>query len=327
MKESHDTAAAQAQSVVDCLIIGGGPAGLTAAIYLARFHRSCVLIDTGPSRASCIPRSHNYPGFPPGITGEDLLARLRDQALHFGASLQQGWVERIESHTQGFLATYSGGSLIARRLILATGIDDTLPEVGDVQTGISDGRIRLCAICDGYELDGDNVAVYGEAECAIDHAVFLRTFTDRVTVVVHGDGRACEKALAHAQRYGIRMIADRVAAMRLTENQVEITTCEGERHRFDIVYPNLGSRVRDGLPRALGVEFDDDGNLRVDSHQQTSVEGVYAIGDLVPGLKQLSVATGQATQAATAVHNSLPINPWTPNRAGRDKGSKQIDQS
>ena len=106
--------------------------------------------------------------------------------------------------------------------------------------------MRLCAICDGYEVDGDNVAVYGEAESAITHAVFLRTFTDRVTVVVHGDQAACEQAIALAEHYAIRVIGDRVESMQPCENGIDLLTCRGDRHNFDIIYPSLGARFRSG---------------------------------------------------------------------------------
>lgn len=301
----------------DCVIIGGGPGGLTAALYLARFHRSCLVIDSGASRAELIPRSRNYPGFPPGISGHDLLERLREQACGYGARIEQGRVEHIEPYTEGFLIRYGEHSCHARRVILATGIEDTLPEMADAREAIAAGTVRLCAICDGYEVDGDNVAVYGEAENAINHAVFLRTFTDRVTVVVHGEPDACDEAIALARHYGIRLISDQVEALHACEEGVELVTREQGTHHFDIIYPNLGARFRSELALQLGVECDESGALKVDEHLQTNVPGLYALGDVVMGLKQLSVAVGHAAQAATAVHNSLEANPWGGSRAMR----------
>ncbi len=276
--------------VIDCLIVGGGPAGLTAALYLARFRRSCMVVDAGSSRASWIPRSRNYPGFPPGINGNDLLARLREQASGYGARLEQGHVEHIE---------------------------DTLPDMPGVEKAIDEGKVRLCAICDGYEVDGDNVAVYGEAESAITHAVFLRTFTDRVTVIVHGEQDACDQAIALAEHYAIQLIGDRVESLHPCETGIELLTCRGERHHFDIIYPSLGARFRSELAVQLGLDCDECGGVNVDEHRQTSLRGLYAIGDVTMGLKQISVAIGQAAQAATAVHNSLEANPWGGSAATR----------
>ena len=123
---------------------------------------------------------------------------------------------------------YGERSCITRRIILATGIEDRLPDMPDIEPAIHAGKVRLCAICDGYEVDGDNVAVYGEAESAITHAVFLRTFTDRVTVVVHGDQAACEQAIALAEHYAIRVIGDRVESMQPCENGIDLLTCRGD---------------------------------------------------------------------------------------------------
>lgn len=305
------SSAGQARADVDCVVIGGGPGGLTAAIYLARFRRDCLVLDAGDSRASYIPTSHNYPGFPPGIEGNALLARLREQAQEYGARIEQACVEAIEVHPLGFAVHHDSKVTLARRVILATGIKDELPDMPDVNNAILRGTVRLCAICDGYEVSGERVAVYGEAENAISHAAFLRTFTDQVTVIVHGEPSACEQAMAVAEHYAITVVSDRVECIQLTEDdQVEVVTCSGDRLRFDIVYPNLGSRVRSSLARDLGVRCDDEGSLLVDGHQMTSVQGLYAVGDVVTGLKQISVATGQAAIAATALHNSLEANPW-----------------
>ena len=295
---------------LDCLIIGGGPAGLTAAIYLARFRRRCLVLDAGASRASYIPNSHNYPGFPPGISGPDLLARLREQAVGYGAVLEQGHVDGLDSHGDDFLATVGDRQLLARRVILATGIDDALPDIPDVSQAITAGIVRFCAICDGYEVAGDNIAVYGEANNAIGHAAFLRTFTSRVTVLTQGSEEVRPEAAAWAEQLGIEVMTGDIRAMRVTaEDRVEVIG-ESGRRVFDLVYPVMGSTCRASLAGALGAACNEAGSLVVDSHQQTSVAGFYAAGDVVDGLRQICVATGQAAIAATAVHNSLEPNPW-----------------
>lgn len=295
---------------LDCLIIGGGPAGLTAAIYLARFRRRCLVLDAGASRASYIPKSHNYPGFPPGISGPDLLARLREQAVGYGACLEQGHVDGLDSHNDDFLAIVGDRQLLARRVILATGIDDALPDMPDVGEAITAGIVRLCAICDGYEVAGDDIAVYGEANNAIGHAAFLRTFTSRVTVLTQGSEEVRPEAAARAEQLGIEVVTADIRAMQVTaEGKVEVVGDSGPRV-FDLVYPVMGSTCRASLACTLGAACNEAGSLVVDSHQQTSVKGLYAAGDVVDGLRQICVATGQAAIAATAVHNSLEPNPW-----------------
>ncbi|WP_043239158.1 NAD(P)/FAD-dependent oxidoreductase [Stutzerimonas azotifigens] len=300
------------QADVDCVVVGAGPAGLTAAVYLARFHRSCRVIDAGCSRAAWIPTSHNYPGFPPGISGRALIERLYEQACRYGAEVVRGVVEEIRPHTLGFEVRYDGHGCVARRVILATGIQDSLPAMDDADAAILSGTVRLCAICDGYEVDGHEVAVYGEAESTIGHAVFLRSFTDRVTVIAKPGQPPREEALALVRHYGIRYLEAEVGQVHYRPGEgVEVVTRDGARHRFELLYPNLGARVRSELAQRLGAACDPGGCLQVDDHRQTTVPGLYAIGDVVSGLKQMSIAVGHAAQAATAVHNSLEARPWS----------------
>src|SRR5436190_3844127 len=120
--------AAAGKSDLDCLIIGGGPAGLTAANYLARFRRNALLVDDGKSRALLIPETHNYPGFL-GISGKDLLASLREQATHNGAQLQKGRVEALQRDGDAFVARVAGATIRAQRVLLATGIVDESPDL------------------------------------------------------------------------------------------------------------------------------------------------------------------------------------------------------
>lgn len=297
---------------LDCLIIGAGPAGLTTAVYLSRFHRKVLVADGGQSRASLIPISHNYPGFPPGISGSELLGRLREQARRYGAQIEDGCVKSLATNSTGFMAQINERSVTARRVVLATGIVDALPDMDRPYDAVAQAVIRLCPICDGYEVNGDNVAVYGEAQCAIKHALFLRSFTDRVTVLVNEDVHGCEDAIAAAHDAGIKIVRDHVKHIEVSNRQVKVSTCNGEPLCFDIVYPSLGSHVCSDLAVRLGAETDDQGALRVDSRQGTSVPGLYAVGDVVDSLKQISVATGQAAICATAVHNSLEMRPWNP---------------
>jgi thioredoxin reductase (NADPH) len=137
--------------MIDCLIVGGGPAGLTAAIYLARYRRDAVLVDEGVSRAKLIPASHNYPGFQ-GITGLDLLARLREQALLYGATLEHGRVTTVQRGGEGgFIAQQSGRDISARTVLLATGLVDESPDIEGIGPDVYGGAVRFCPICDGYE--------------------------------------------------------------------------------------------------------------------------------------------------------------------------------
>ena len=299
--------------ILDCLVIGGGPGGLTAAIYLARFRRRVLVVDAGESRAEWIPRSHNHAGFPDGIPGPELVARMRAQAERYGARLARGRVGRIERRQDGTFAAAleDGRQLAARRVLLATGAIDGEPKVEDLRGLIWRGLVRHCPICDGYEVIGRKIAVLGAGVCRTHEALFLRTYTADLTLmtldrpwdeVPADDRRRLEEA-------GVTLVDSPVAGVAAEGDAVVLHTQDGRRHRFEVLYTALGLHARSDLATALGADHDQDGALLVGEHQQTSVEGLYAVGDVVQGLAQISVAMGQAAVAATAIHNSLPLVP------------------
>ncbi|MEO7742535.1 MAG: NAD(P)/FAD-dependent oxidoreductase [Usitatibacter sp.] len=294
---------------VDCLIVGAGPAGLTAAIYLARFRRAIALYDAGNSRASYIPRTRNYPGFPEGISGDELLARLREQAQRYGASVRSGLVEQLRIEGTGFAATVGKETVAARRVLVATGIVDEEPEIPDLREAIDAGCVRLCPICDGHEVIDHKVAVYGPAQTTVGHAIFMRTFTPDVTLLTpRGDESAGQAERERLRCSGIRFLDSPVCEMAMTEERkASVRLDDGSEHVFDTLYPTLGARCRSELAQSLGARCNDDGEIIVDRHQQTSVPGLYAAGDVVAALNQLSVAVGHAAIAATAIHNGLGL--------------------
>lgn len=288
-------------------MVGAGPAGLTAAIYLARFRRRIALYDAGHSRASYIPTTRNYPGFPDGISGEELLARLREQAKHYGASVTEGLVESIALEGDAFVATCGKTRVRARKVLLATGIVDKEPEMEGLREAIAAGCIRLCAICDGHEVIDRKVAVYGPAVSAMRHAFFMRTFTANLTLLIpRGDAPLDAEARADLERAGIRYLDQPVCEIAMNaDHKARVRLADGSEEIFATLYPELGCRIRSDLALALGARATPEGDIVVDKHQQTSVPGLYAAGDVVAALNQLSVATGHAAIAATHIHNSL----------------------
>jgi thioredoxin reductase (NADPH) len=292
---------------VDCLIIGAGPAGLTAAIYLARFRRKIALVDSGHSRATYIPRTRNYPGFPDGISGPELLERLRSQAERYGAKVENGLVDSLERDGDGFVAGFGDERIRARRVLLATGIVDKEPDMRDFKEAVKRGCIRLCPICDGFEVTDTVVAVYGPAKDAIGHALFIRTFVREATLLVpRNDEPLGAQECESLDRCGVHVVDSPVAEIYMTpDHRAGVRTADGAELVFDTLYPSLGCRPRVEVATALGARTNDEGNVIVDDRQETSVPGLYAAGDAVAALHQISVATGQAAIAATAMHNAL----------------------
>jgi thioredoxin reductase (NADPH) len=166
--------------VVDVAIVGGGPAGLTASLYLARFLRSVAVLDAGDARAALIPMSRNCPGFPVGIGGGEMLRRLKHQAAEHGAEIVHATVETIEVRDGAFALCMASGSVEALFVILATGIVDKVPAIVGLREGIAAGSIGLCPVCDGYEATGKKIGVVGQEEDALKEALFLRTYSSHV---------------------------------------------------------------------------------------------------------------------------------------------------
>jgi thioredoxin reductase (NADPH) len=292
--------------MLDCLIVGGGPAGLTAAIYLARFRRAATLIDDDASRAALIPASHNYPGFK-GIAGPQLLARLREQALLYGAVLEQGRVTAIEQAAQGgFVARWNGAEVRARTVLLATGLVDEAPRIEGIDLGVYGGAVRFCPICDGFEAMDRRIGVFGRADEGCKKALFLRTYSRDVTLfeAVQEASPQTRESLSEA---GIRR-AGKPVRFECDESAVRVTVEHGACIDLDVLYPALGCQVRSELGTAVGADCTEQGNLKVDTHQQTTVDCLYAAGDVVSDLHQLAVATGHAAIAATAIHHRLSRN-------------------
>jgi thioredoxin reductase (NADPH) len=293
--------------VLDCLIVGGGPAGLTAAMYLARYRRNARLIDAGESRAALIPASHNYPGFK-GIEGVELLRRLREQALTYGASCASGAVTELRRRRAlSFTALCGGEEIQARTVLLATGLVDKRPgqQVASQETLRSDA-IRYCPICDGFEAMDKRIGVVGDLSDAGQKALFLRTYSRDVLVFATDEGTLEIKNALTAS--GIAVAGKPKQIVRAAKGLV-VTAESGASYDVDILYPALGCTVRSDLAVALDAASTDVGTLCVDEHQQTTVDGLYAIGDVVSDLHQISVATGHAAIAATAIHNRLGRNP------------------
>lgn len=296
-----------ADAPLDVLVVGAGPAGLTAATYLARFHRRFAVVDAGESRARWIPASHNCPGFPRGIGGGELLSRLREQAAAFGVDIDRGRIASLHRDGEVFVASADDGrEWRARLVLLATGVVDVMPEMEGLAAGIERHAVRLCAVCDGYEASDDAIAVYAPIDEAIRHAAFLRTFSRTVSALPSTDDPPSDECARLASEAGIEVLP-RASALRCHEAGCVATTSRGE-HRFDTLYPVLGIEAQSRLATTLGAAVDDNGEVLVDAHMQTSVDGLYAIGDVVSALNQISVALGHAAIAASAVHNRLPRN-------------------
>lgn len=297
-------------ATIDCVIIGAGPAGLTAGIYLQRFLRDIRIIDAGSSRAALVPRTFNYPGFDEGISGHALLKRFRTQLEANGGRVMPGRVARVERTEDGlFSVVTESETLRSRTVLLATGVVDVDPdpEIEGFQAVKEDGLIHYCPICDGFEFTNERIGVIAREEHGVDEAIFIKRFSADLTLIdIEGGTYLNNAAMERLTRADITLVQGKVSAMYTDESKrIHLHMDDGAQHSFDAIYCALGTEVRSELGTSMGALRNQQGYIVVNPHMQTGIEGLYAAGDITNHLSQISVATGQASIAATAIHNRL----------------------
>jgi thioredoxin reductase (NADPH) len=307
------------------------------------------MVDSGCSRASLIPRSHNCPGFPLGVSGKELLSRLRQQASNYGVRVIAGEVTSLvrmgqagnaantattaqkeqsgrvdqESPEGIFEAILSNGDEAFQRvraatILLATGTTDAMPDIPDWEKAVRRGLIRLCPICDGFEVIDKNIAVTSKsAASGVNHALFLKIYTQTLTLIYLGEAGLTRPDRVKLRRANVRVIEDPGGEIGITPHgKPSVRLSNGEQIDFDAIYPMLGEQARSGLATRLGARCGKNGKLTVDRHRRTTVRGLYAAGDVLEELNQISVAMGDAAIAATDIHNRLN------GRGGKDNGGE-----
>jgi thioredoxin reductase (NADPH) len=293
----------------DAAVVGGGPAGLTGAIYLARFKRNVRVLDAGHSRAARIPRSHNMPGYPQGVVGAELIVAMRAQAERYGAQVQAACVQRLQRIDGGFALHFAGGGgpLRCRSVLLATGVSDNEPAMPQLAQALREGALRYCPVCDGFEVIGCCVGILTDSCAGVREALYLRHFSERVTLYFTQRVEVADEDRRRLAAAGIALQAAPVRALRLREGGGVRIEHEAGAEDCDAIYGALGLRVHSRLATALGAAHDEDGYLLTDAHQHTNIEGLYAAGDVAQCLNQITVAAGAAAIAAAAMHRALGL--------------------
>jgi thioredoxin reductase (NADPH) len=288
--------------IQDAIVVGAGPAGLTAAIYLGRFRRRCLVLSDGESRARWIPTSRNIPGFAAGIGGDEFLSSLKEQASKYGAQLCGGSVTDIRVDRGLFSLRTDRGIHRSRFVLLATGVQDHLPAIEGASEGILKSLVRFCPICDAFEAIDKRIAVIGDRVLGEREAAFLSHYSDRVTLLNMAPPNSGFDERPLDSR--IERIAIELSQLHLLEDRMVLNSAAGERS-FDVVYLALGCSAQNQLALALNARCDERGALIVNAHQETTVPRLYAAGDVVRGLNQIVVAAAESAIAATDIHNKL----------------------
>ncbi len=294
------------ERVRDVIVVGGGLAGLSAAIYLGRAMRDTLLIDSGHSMAVWELDVQNYLGFPEGVSGDELLARGRRQVAHYGAERLEDEVVAVAPDSKGFAVETAQARFRARRLLLATGITHLPPDIPDLKPCL--GRsMFFCKDCDAYRVQNQRIAIFGHNDEAVNYALGMLHYSAAVMVVTNGHPPLwSDRHDAWLAEYEIPLFTGRIDHVEQDEGQLTALGFEGGRRvALDILFAVRGDLYHNRLARMLGAEVDAEGQVLVDLDGQTSVKGLYAAGCLTPANCQMIVAAGQGAIAGQAINRDL----------------------
>jgi thioredoxin reductase (NADPH) len=293
----------------DALVIGGGPAGLSAALYLARYNRSVLVFDTGHGRSTHHQINHNYLGFPDGIATIGLRELARKQLASYDKIkiVHHVIVSVTGDGEQGFTANAQGHSWHGRVLILATGVLDHFPHFHGWEAYV--GRSMFwCITCDGYENRGRSILVVGHTDAAAGEAMQLHSLTDRVRLLTNSESdEITPKFRKRLEAAGIPVVHDHIREVEGADGMMKaVHTRGGQRLELDSLFSIQGATPETKLAKQLGVELAPSGWIAVDTEQKTSVPGVYAAGDVTAlHSHQVTAAVHEGAQAASAANYFL----------------------
>ncbi len=294
------------ESTYDCIIIGGGPAGLTCAIFMGRYRRRVLLVDSGKPRNYASRGIHGFLG-QHNIAPGELLARGRAEVEAAGAEICHCTAERVEKVGDIFEVTTSAGMMRARRVVLAYGVSDKLPDIPDIASYYG-GSVFHCPDCDGYEVSDKRVGVIGWGKKAAGLALKLLQWTDQLTVFTDGHPRQwSDEHHSKLLALSIGVKDEKVISLEGDDAIVRAAVLStGERVAVDALFFTIGVERSCVLAEDLGCEVDEEHpNIIVDEYKQTSIEGIYAIGDLVRGSQLAITSAADGAIAAIAINKSL----------------------
>ena len=289
----------------DVLIAGGGPAGLTAALVLARAGRGVLVLDAGRGRNAPAAHTHNVftrDGMPPA----ELRRVGREQAEGYGARFLDVEAVHAAADASGVRVRLADGAEVdAHRLLLATGVVDELPEL----PGLADAwgeTVVHCPYCHGYELRGRPTAVLARGDQAVHVATLLLGWTDRVTLFSDGPAGLTDEQQAALAARGIALREDRLSALDVAGRQVRaVVLASGEQMDVSAVYVSPPQHLRGPLPDALGLARTDAGRVRVDEAYRTSAPNVWACGDMAAPMQAVQTAAASGMVAAAMINFDL----------------------
>ena len=292
----------------DVAIVGGGPAGLTAGIFLARYLRAVVLIDSGDPRNWETRGINGFLGLP-GVRPAELRGRGRDEARKYDVALMDATVDRARrlSDERFELTTNDGAEFHARRVLLAIGLKDVWPEIPGLERAYGE-TAHVCPDCDGFEVRDKKTVVIGRGRKAVGMALNLRTWTSEIIICTNGESPNMDEAeyCTKLDALNIPVLTEKVTCARVSHGRVYCLELEsGMQLDAERIFFAIGQYPADDLGAQLGCKRDDDGHIVVDEYGHTSIANVYAAGDIIPGPQLAIAGASDGAIAALAIHKSL----------------------
>lgn len=292
--------------VYDCIIVGGGPAGLTAAIFLGRYRRKVLLMDTGEPRNYASRGIHGFLGYHE-IAPHELRARGRREAESIGVKLIEARATRVSKSGDCFQIETEGATWSARRVLLAFGVRDTIPDLPGFEEFYGKSAFH-CPDCDGWEMRDRSIGVIGQGKAVAGLSLKLMQWSDDVTIFTDGsDPSLTGEQVSKLQAQGIRVKVDPITELEGDGGELAaVRLRSGERVECQAVFFTLGVERSCGLAEECGCALREETNdIEVDEHQETSVPGIYAAGDLTFGSQLAIKAAAEGAVAAIAINKSL----------------------
>ena len=290
----------------EAIIIGGGIAGLSAAIYLGRAERETLVIDSGHSMARWEPEVQNYLGFPKGIAGEDLLKFGRRQAKYHQVAFAHDEIKRITRRKAGFTLRGRRTSYRTNRLLIATGIFHLPPKIPGVKECLGHSMF-FCKDCDGYRVRGKRIAICGTNNEAVEYALGMLNYSACVIIATNAEKpRWSQRHASWLREYEIPVHREKITGVDHRSCQVRGLRLKGGTEvRIDCIFTTRGDVFHTRLAESLGARLDREGQIKVDHCMRTNVPRLYSAGCVTPANCQMIIAAGQGATAAQAINRDL----------------------
>jgi thioredoxin reductase (NADPH) len=290
----------------EVIIVGGGIAGLSAAIYLGRAQRDTLVIDSGHSMAKWEPSVENYLGFPKGVGGEELLRNGRKQAARYEVRFVRDEIKTVSNRKSVFVLKGKRKTYRAKRLLLATGIFHLPPEIPDVEKCLGHSMF-FCKDCDGCRVRGKRIAIIGANNETVEYALGMLHYSACVIVATNGAKPKWGKRQARWLReYEIPIARQRICDVDRRKRKIRaLVFAGGQSAKIDYLFTTRGDIFYNTLAKKLGARLDPDGQIKIDQCMRTSVPRLYAAGCVTPANCQMIIAAGQGAAAAQAINRDL----------------------